>query len=666
MRRKAVVISALIALGLLGVSLWTIQNLAGRAGGPGGREIAGSQARTLSPDGAGSLTQVPQDEGREPAGGIPESAGGPESGEASRAAGGATTTGSSTGRSGSALPAAGSTPAGASKAAPPSRKGDSAILVTVLDSEGRPMAGAMVEVDGPGGVRSEPTAAAGVAEVAGLAAGDYQIRVRPTQPGLPALFGARPVTVAAGERFQARCTVPLLDAEITGRVLDSEGKPVAEVEIDCSPLLLPGSGAIFMADVSSAGPVKSGADGSFRIQGLARVEHVLSTRPSPGRPQARATAVAGASEPVDIVLARKRSLTITGAVRDQKGEPVAEVQVVVSSHQAQPARSGVDGRFRVGLEYERGVVALAARKEGYAEADLLVPPIDIGEREEVEVSLLLEPLGEVGELSGLITEGPGGPAVPAQTVHLHSASLNARYQARSGQDGLYLFSEVRAAADYRLWVSPERGFRDFSAAPVEVAPGVSRMDIELEPLETGRLTGTMLDATGRPLPRFTLWVRSLSASGNAPAITGDERGRFSADEVPAGEVQLETRAAPWITVRGLTIEPGQTRQAEVLLGLGSGRLDGQVLSAGGPVARARLTLTWTGPAAPPAAAGALQTTVYREAASDSAGRFSFSGIGAGRAILTAGAPGFAERRESRDLSGGAEELRIELAPGPGS
>jgi hypothetical protein len=75
-----------------------------------------------------------------------------------------------------------------------------------------------------------------------------------------------------------------------------------------------------------------------------------------------------------------------------------------------------------------------------------------------------------------------------------------------------------------------------------------------------------------------------------------------------------------------------------------------------PVPGARLTLTWS------RTTGIPRSAVYRETVSDAEGRFRFSGLARGQAILRATARGFSERSIRRDLTGGDEEARIDLTP----
>jgi protocatechuate 3,4-dioxygenase beta subunit len=527
----------------------------------------------------------------------------------------------------------------------------------VNDADGHPFAGVEVTISGGAGSRALSTDKTGTAEIAGIPPGSYAVLVRP--PGAPGLRSARSAEVAPGERLEVRCQVPAFDAQIAGRILDTSGQPVKGIVVEARPITFPGAVLKFESIEPPSPSQASGPDGAFQIDGLARVEHALTTRETPRYPPARAVAVAGSAEPVDITVGERRSLAVVGTVIDPDGAVVSGVQVSVLTHPAAPATTDPEGRFRVEVKYERGAVAFAAKKQGYAQGEAVVTAAEIGDQEEVEMALVIEPLGKTGELRGRIAD-PQGKPIAKQVVRIHSSSLNGNYQGVSGDNGEYSIREIRIAPDYQASVSPDRDWTDFAEGPFEIPEGSTRLDIVLEPLSTGRLTGKMVDPDGRPVPRLTLWVRSLTATSNVSTITGDDQGRFTLEDAPAGDLRFETRATPLISAQGIRLEAGESHEVEILVGLGAGRLDGQVTGPDGKtaVAGARLTLSWNG------TRGTIQSTVYREVSSDAQGRFSFSGLSKGRGSIIASAPGYQDFRETRELTGEAEELQIPLNVAP--
>jgi len=533
--------------------------------------------------------------------------------------------------------------------------GEAALLVTIVRS-GVPVSGVRIDVRDGAKAATRITGGDGRGEFANLPAGSYEVRARMPPPSSLALQSSLPLALSEGESVEISYDVPEEAEEITGRVLDSDGQPLSGIEVEARPITFPGSVAFFVTD-GSRGPALTGPDGSFRFEGVPLLEHLLSTRETPRYSSVQTTVPAVRSEPVEIILGVRKTLVIHGTVRDGSGSPVAKALVSSPIHSGQPAEAGSDGEYLLDLAYQGGAVGLSASKEGYAHAAKLLLEGEVEGREELEVDLVLERMGTVGEVTGRVVSAADGSPVPGQVVLLHSARLNATYQVRSGEDGSYALSEVRPAGDYRIWVNPDRSFRDYNLFPQSVEAETLRLEIVLEPLGTSRIRGRMIDPEGAPLPWLTLWIRSQAASGNSVRLAGDAEGRFGFQEVPAGDLVIESRAAPWISVRGMRVEADEDREVEITVGLGRGSLTGFVTDAlSRPVSRARLNLTWSKRRGPP------QSTVYRETVSDAEGRFRFSGLARGQAVLRAAARSFSELSIRRDLSGGDEEVRIGLSP----
>ena len=539
-------------------------------------------------------------------------------------------------------------------AVPPLGPGSSTLTIRVTGPEGTALSSVPVEIQGAGGSRSIATDGTGAAEMAKIPAGAYEIHIRP--PGIPALRSSQPVAVGEGEQVEVRCQVPAFDGGISGKVLDGEGNPVAGIRIDARPIAIPGTGAGFVpvAPPEGSPSASSAEDGTFDFTGLPRIEHILSTRQTSSHPSARIIALAGSAEPVEIILLSRRTIHVLGKVLDSQDAPLPGAQVSSLTHAGRQVLADGEGGFDLELEYERGSVAIAARLIGYAQREAVIGAPDLLDQDAVEVTLRLEPTGKTGELSGRIMDAEGVP-IASQMVHLHSPTLGSTSQGTSGQDGAYAIRDIRVAPDYRVWVNPTRAYKDFAQAPVAIEEGASQLDILLQPLETGRIAGIMVDPEGRPVPRLTLWVRSISASANVVPATGNDQGRFTVEDAPAGDLYFETRASPLVSVRGIRLEPGESKDVELLVGLGRASLSGKVAGPGGAaVAGARIVLTWSG------SRGAIQSTVFRESTTDASGRFSFSGLCRGRGSLTVSAPGHQEWRENREFSGRDEEVQVDL------
>ncbi|MEY2983219.1 MAG: hypothetical protein RL562_3446 [Planctomycetota bacterium] len=254
------------------------------------------------------------------------------------------------------------------------------IYGTVRDA-GQPVARAMVTALGTDregvlgiGVRADPTDAEGRFELVGMEPGDYFIQVtrfdgRPQQASLS-------IEVPDGVASH-RVDLDLPQSSIAGRVVDSRGAPVARVQItagledggaDAAPGLL---GLVMRNAIAQT---RTDEDGMFRLDRVAagRYRVVASGRgfgrareSGFGQAVVEGVEVDGAF-PVDgLVLVLPRAGTITGVVVDGAGQPVGNAEIVASPEgraasldptaevldllglQAEPVRSGPDGRFTI-------------------------------------------------------------------------------------------------------------------------------------------------------------------------------------------------------------------------------------------------------------------------------------------------------------------------------
>ena len=62
-----------------------------------------------------------------------------------------------------------------------------------------------------------------------------------------------------------------------------------------------------------------------------------------------------------------------------------------------------------------------------------------------------------------------------------------------------------------LTVLPKSEYQDYERESLDIARGRRDLDVVLEPLSTGQLSGRMVDSEGNPLPEFRLWLRSTGA-----------------------------------------------------------------------------------------------------------------------------------------------------------
>jgi protocatechuate 3,4-dioxygenase beta subunit len=251
---------------------------------------------------------------------------------------------------------------------------------TVRDA-GEPVARAMVTALGTDrdgvlgiGVRANPTDAEGRFELVGLEPGDYFMQVtrfdgRPQQASLS-------IEVPDGVA-EHRVDLDLPQSSISGRVIDTRGAPVSRVQVtagiegggaDAAPGLL---GLVMRNAVAQT---RTDEDGFFRLDRVAAGSYrVVASGRGFGRAREsgfgqvalEGVQVDGTFPADGLVLILPRAGTITGVVVDGAGQPVSGAEIVASGEgaatnlgaasevldllgvQAEPVRSGPDGRFTI-------------------------------------------------------------------------------------------------------------------------------------------------------------------------------------------------------------------------------------------------------------------------------------------------------------------------------
>jgi hypothetical protein len=527
------------------------------------------------------------------------------------------------------------------------------VVFVVADTAGSPVEGALLTLLSGRSSAAAATSPAGEAAFAGIAAGVYTYRLR--RDGLPETEGARELNVQPGERHEVPIALGRFDLSIAGSVRDVAGAPVAGIDVAARKEVAGADASCLVRVDQESLRAESGLDGRYRIDGLDDGDYVLTTRPTGGHPAVRRVYRAG-SQSADLILQALREVVIRGVVSTAEGRRIDGARVVPLGQPDRQRSTDAGGLYEIRIDVadDQTVVLLDAAKQGYRAARVQLRLDEAGGDGRHSADIVLVPLGPRAAVTGILADGDHDP-VEGETIHLHSASLNVRYRAVSGGEGRFAFDDVQVASDYRLWVHSRQGYRDYSRSGIEVGPEGLDIEIQLEKLETGGLKGFMVDPAGRPVPRFTLWVRSLNAIGNSLSVTGDDAGGFHLEGIPEGELQLETRSLPRFTVRGIRAAAGATEEATIVLDWGAETLSGLVEDEEGlPLAGANVSLEWS------LARGGVASTSWRNAVTDAGGRFSFSELSPGDHKATANASGFIPAHATHEVGSAAPEPVIRL------
>ncbi|MEM7351632.1 MAG: carboxypeptidase-like regulatory domain-containing protein [Acidobacteriota bacterium] len=356
-------------------------------------------------------------------------------------------------------------------------------------------------------------------------------------------------------------------AQLTGRVVDSQGLPIPAARIDLRAQDLPvGVADVRRVAVEDERVTFSDEAGRFAVQAIrpGAYEVVAEAEGFQAEPAQRLELAAGVA-PDEVLITLERGATLVGRTLDAAGEPVAGVQVMIG---ASAARSDASGAYEA-----RGVALGRQMVEAlHAEHNRLVEAIEI-EAGRNELDLTFDPTRQV---SGRVVDESGRRIADAR-LHLRSqAWRNSRhYRALTSDDGRFVFPRV-ATGEYELAAEKGGYVTTEVDAPVVVADDdVGGLQVRLDPgsVVRGRILGLDFNQLA------TVQVVAEGDAGRRLPGRVDFEGRYEIHDLAPGDWLLQaalqdggrqTRA--WVTIapgdrkaqRDLEFEPGLALSGEVL------------------------------------------------------------------------------------------------------
>ncbi|HEY5651804.1 MAG TPA: carboxypeptidase-like regulatory domain-containing protein, partial [Acidimicrobiia bacterium] len=448
--------------------------------------------------------------------------------------------------------------------------------------------------------------------------------------------GVAPLSTESNSNITGRGDIePDPSRSIAGKVLTESGQPVAGVELTASALRLfqPGEGS---EKGEEAAQTATGGEGSYRFEQLPRGEYKIHSAAT-DRYAAAQTVVRTGVDFANLVLPEKRRLWVYGSVSDSEGEPLANVQVVSRGRPDEMVATDYAGRYVLemsvagrGRDYE-----LRFSRDGYRRQALSLPASRVVGRDEVRLDARMEPVHSLATVAGRVRSSDGAPVSGETVLLLGSAPGSTSHHALTDEAGEFLIPEVVADTAYRLSIRPRAPYRDHLE---RVRVGVEGLDLNvvLEPLGYGTVSGQMMDVLGDPVPHFSLWLQSTDESAQQLLVTGDAFGRYAVDGVPSGPLRFATLANPRFTISGPALSPWRTEETiDLILDQGGREVRGRIVDGEGiPVAASQVALYWAYHRA------GLQSRSVRHAAVAADGSFRFNQLGPGVHTLTIHAPGF--------------------------
>jgi len=498
--------------------------------------------------------------------------------------------------------------------------------VKVVDKQQQPVPGAMVNVTRSGNDtadRSLPVACADPARPDCHRTGADGI------VSLQAAEGHYDVVVAGDDMAPARLPNQTLSArsstlvvhvdrgiEISGRVVLADGTPVADAIVEVPTGMMTRSAT-------------SGADGTFRITGIASGSSVVRAFSSDRRMSSPGVTVDAPAK--DVTLTMPRGARVEGRVVDRATQqPVTDFTILLPSRNNNPGAMGGssfsggtpihsdDGRYSLD-NIPAGTLQLMVRATGY------VPGTrnDITVEEGKTVSGIDLQLDKGATVSGRVTSA-SSPVAGVQ-VRLGFQRTPSFTNSTTDADGLYTLDGV-PDGDQNVEFQ-KTGFA-LLRKPVSVASGKDvRLDVEMDP---GReLRGRVVDHAGRGVlgAYVSADMSNVGGAQRPEFVTTDGDGSFSMQGLTDGRYRVTARKEGFVTAEANDVELPQMRPITLTLEAGA-TINGRVTGIP-PEQFTQVIVTASG--------GSSRNQAY----ADNGGNFVLNGLPDGRVrvdgILTAGA-----------------------------
>ncbi len=539
-----------------------------------------------------------------------------------------------------------------------------AVAGTVIDGEGRPVAGAAIRIRPAVPDRNRPWPEELPSRTTSRANGAFRLEAPPHRAYVVEASHARfaPTAVTVRDKPSAVAIVLLPGQSAFGRVTDAGASPIAGAEVRLTPATDVPRFFRDEADEDVRAAFTDG-EGSFRFADLPRGPFALEVRAESFAPATRSHVPIDAGKPTDLgVIKLEPGVVLAGVVVDAEGHPLAGAVVAVYppgpagvragffTRLAGEATSGSEGKFSIAGLRAGETVDVTARKSGYVPATL--PRVELP----LDRALRLV-LGTGARVRGRVADEREQPIAGAAVTIKPSESLLppslAGQTATTGSDGTFTFGELPSgrlvltvAAKGRIAGEPRL---------IEAGEGETVDGVELTLRRGAAIEGVVLTPSGTPAAgaRVSLrnrpgWFASESTDAHA-----DGEGRYRLEGVGPGLQTIHASDERYATAsRELEVQP-RTNRLDFRLGEGLA-LAGRVVDGDGrPLSGASVGI-------------ANVRGVNRSDVSGSGGAFRFAALDAGDYAVTARKSGYSSAQENVSLAGRAVEgLELRLQQGGG-
>jgi len=461
-------------------------------------------------------------------------------------------------------------------------------------------------------------------------------------------WGERPASVFPNDE-QAR------GLAISGLVQDKEGYPLANIKVQAEPIRPPDADR-FAEDqtIEDARSVLTDFDGSFYFGNLSDDEYRIHAAPLNGFAAAETKARVGEMSAI-LVLEWMRDVRVFGIVNSTEETPLEDVRVIAGPPTV-VTDSGPQGHYQldISIKGKNRPYTVHFRRDGYRDQAIRLTAADLEDLLDFQLDVSMEPLKGLTAVTGSLKDPEGLPVV-GKILNLRSSKLQTSYRAQSDMKGHFSIGDVEPGKDYQLSVRPGADFRNYERAQLEIPADGMELDIVLESLGEGELSGWMTNVDGQPIPGFAMTLSSKVAAGQSVQVVGDYQGFFMVEGFPEGGAILKTNSYPFFEVQGIQASPETEEPVMVVLDIGQQALFGQVTNGfGDAVTAPEVTLGWQ------FSESGVQNYSVRKTVADQNGNFAFTGLGSGVHTLRVNAPGFSMAVIRVDVGTDPDTIVVEL------
>ena len=217
-----------------------------------------------------------------------------------------------------------------------------------------------------------------------------------------------------------------------------------------------------------------------------------------------------------------------------------------------------------------------------------------------------------------------GEVVAGETVAFYSESLNERFATISGSNGEFVITDIKAATDYRVTVSPRGMYKRYTKSPIDLSFNQVIHNIVLETLPVGVLSGRVVDFFDRPVPNFELSVRTVEKDDWSIDTMTDESGAFNVTDFPKGGFEVSSGLMQSFNATGFYFDPDDIDPVTLKVDVGRYSLSGHIYDESGKtIDGANVVVVWT------AEHDGVTSESTRQSITDTSGAFRFFGLGPG-------------------------------------